>query len=110
MCWALHVNTRGESIHLAFDNRIVKSPQLELIHMCMLIFLPPFPFHKSPYSLWLSVKWLRRNLNGARRVCAPNMKSGRVTFPTTDTRNKELWYMYNQNAKVQVDCNLENSS
>ena len=87
MCQALHVNTIGDSMHLSFDNRIVKNPQLELIHVCVLIFLPPF--HKSPYSLWPSVKWLKRNLDGAGHICTPNMKSRRVTFPAMDTTDKE---------------------
>lgn len=95
-------------MHLSFDNRIVKNPELELIHVCVLIFLPPF--HKSPYSLWPSVKWLRRNLDGAGHICTPNMKSRRVTFPAMDTTGKKLWYMYNQDANRQVDCNLENSN
>lgn len=58
--------------------------------LCLLIFLPSFLFHESPHSLWLSVKWLRRSLHGARHICTPDMKSRRAAFPRMDTRNKRI--------------------
>lgn len=55
--WALHISTVGGSIRISFENRAVYNPQMELIHMSLLIFLSLIPWESLQFVAKKELRW-----------------------------------------------------